>query len=88
MALVTAAVLLAGCGSASPKAGPFSFKAGTTATIANVKTGATIRCLGIETAPVPPLGQGADWTPHIVGASGEIQLLHHQDGSVTVSCIR
>jgi PBP1b-binding outer membrane lipoprotein LpoB len=89
IAVVAAAILLAGCGSgSSPQAGPFSFKPGTTTTIANVKTGATIRCLGVETAPAPPLGQQATWTPDLVGAKGEIQLLHMQNGSLTVTCTR
>jgi len=89
VALVAGAVVLAGCGSGSPQQlGPFSFKPGTTTTIANVKTGATVRCLGIETAPVPPPGHEVSFSPNAVGASGTIQLQHMQNGSLTVSCTR
>jgi hypothetical protein len=93
MALGLASLVIAGCGSGSnlgtgPKRGPLSFKAGTTTTIANVKTGALIRCLGIETAPVPPRGQQVAYSPDHLGSSGEIHLLHMENGSLTVSCVR
>jgi hypothetical protein len=88
VALVAGAVVLAGCGSGSPQLGPLSFKAGTTTSIANVATGATIRCIGIETAPVPPPGHEVSWSPDYPGASGTIHLLHMQNGSLTVSCMR
>lgn len=87
-ALAAAAVVLAGCGSATLKAGPFSFEPGTMTTIANVKTGATVRCLDIETAPVPPVGQQSSFSPDRIGATGSIQLSHNQDGSLTVTCTR
>lgn len=85
---MTVMLFLDGCGSGSPQAGPFTFKPGTTTTIANVETGATIRCLGVETAPAPPLGQQVSFSPNAVGSTGQIQLLHREDGSLTVSCIR
>jgi len=88
IAVVAAAVLLAGCGSGSLQAGPFSVKPGTTTTIPNVKTGATIRCLGVETVPAPPLGQQATWSPDAPGATGAVQLLHMPNGSLTVTCTR
>jgi len=87
-ALVAGAAVLAGCGSGTPESGPFSFKPGTMTTIANVKTGATVRCLGIETAPVPPPGQQVSFSPNAPGATGSIQLSHMQNGSLTVVCSR
>ncbi|HLX33053.1 MAG TPA: hypothetical protein VKR79_09845 [Gaiellaceae bacterium] len=87
-ALAVASLIVAGCGSGAPKPGPFSFKAGTTATIANVATGATVRCIGIETAPVPPPGHEVAYSPDNPEASGTIDLLHMQNGSLVVSCNR
>jgi hypothetical protein len=83
--LAVAGFALAGCGSGTKGRSGSVTITGTT-TIANVKTGALIRCKGGPGAEVPPPGQGVTGSADGPSSSGEIQVDHRQDGSVVASC--
>lgn len=85
LVLLVSVGFAAGCGSGT-KAGSGPTTIVGTTTIANVKTGALIRCKGGPGAEVPPPRQGVGGSADGPASSGEIQLTHRQDGSVVASC--
>jgi hypothetical protein len=86
LALAVVGLVAVGCGAGmkTGSGGPLTVT-GTT-TIANVKTGALIRCKGGPGAEVPPTGQGVGANADGPSSSGELQLSHRQDGSVVAVC--
>jgi hypothetical protein len=87
--LAMAGFALAACGSGT-KSGPHSFTGPVTTTVANPKTGATIRCTssnGVHVgAGVPPPGQEVTGNADATSGGATIQLRRRQDGSLVVSC--
>jgi hypothetical protein len=83
--LVIGGLALAGCASGT-KARSGSITITGTTTIADVKTGALIRCKGGPGAEVPSPGQGVTGSADGPSSSGEVQVNHLQDGSVVAAC--
>lgn len=87
--LMAAGFVLAACGSGA-KPGPRSFAGPVTTTIANAKTGETIKCTSSkgmhQGAVVPPPGHGVAGIGDGPSGGATIQLTRRQDGSLVVSC--
>jgi len=76
--------VVTGCG-AGQKVGSLSFTPPTTTTVANVKTGALVRCQKAG-ATIPAPGKGVAGSSDWGSGATQLQLTRRQDGTLLVSC--